>query len=325
MDPHSRVDPQLQPSLDLFNNLTGGKLDLNGLDQVRTMQKSFIEMQLSQLENDPEISISDRVIVGPSENHNLSVRHYLPKALSTPSPALLWIHGGGMVFGQANQDEGLLIQISKSTGCQIFSVEYRLAPEHPYPAPMDDCYAALQWLHQTSAELGIDSNKIVVGGPSAGGGLTAGLCLLARDRGVIPIASQILLFPMIDDRNVFPASETTPDTLIWTRANNQYGWNAYLKNLTQSDEIPIYAAPSRNEDFSKLPPTCIITGELDLFLEENLDYANRLWAVGVPTALNLYPGAYHGFINFAPEADISVHAVQAIITQVKAVARKEKI
>lgn len=323
MSVYSRVDPQLQPSLDLLNSLTGGEIDLSALEQVRAMQQSFTEMQLSQLEDDPEIVIEVRKIPGPPDNKDLLVRHYRPNDLSSQSPALLWIHGGGMVFGQANQDESLLIHLSKVSAYQVFSVEYRLAPEYPYPAPLDDCYAALQWLHQSSTELGIDSARIVVGGPSAGGGLAAGLSLLARDKREYPIASQILFFPMLDDRNTLPPSETHPDTLVWSRANNKYGWDAYLKSIVKSKEIPIYAAPSRTKNFNRLPPACIITGELDLFLQENLDYANQLLAAGIPTSLHLYPGAYHGFINFAPEADISRHAIEAVVNQLSGVAKNE--
>jgi acetyl esterase/lipase len=189
--------------------------------------------------------------------------------------------------------------------CVVASVEYRLAPEHPFPAPVEDCYAALKWLSARSAELGVNRSRIAVGGASAGGGLAAGLALLTRDRAEVEVTFQLLIYPMIDDRNVAPASETVPDTFVWTRENNRMGWRAYLGREPGGADVSPYAAAARATDLTGLPPAYIPVGDLDLFLDENITYAQRLLAAGVPTELHVYPGAFHGFNGFVPSAEIS--------------------
>jgi len=184
------------------------------------------------------------------------------------------------------------------------SVEYRLAPEHPFPAPVEDCYAVLKWLATHATELGVEQNRIAIGGASAGGGLAAGLALLARDRAEVNVAFQLLIYPMIDDRNVAQANETVPDTLLWSRENNLIGWQSYLGGEPGGEDVPAYAAAFRATDLTGLPPTYIPVGELDLFLHENIAYAQRLLQAGVPTELHVYPGAYHGFDIFAPNSDV---------------------
>ena len=155
------------------------------------------------------------------------------------------------------------------------------------------------------AELGIDKSRIAISGGSAGGGLAAGLALLVRDRAEIEVMFQMLIYPMIDDQNITPASDTLQDTLVWSRAKNRFGWNCYMGPLANSAEIPIYAAAFRAKDLSGLPPTLIVVGDLDLFVDENIKYSQRLIQAGVPTELHVYPGAYHGFASFAPMARVS--------------------
>jgi acetyl esterase/lipase len=187
----------------------------------------------------------------------------------------------------------------------VASVEYRLAPEHPFPAPVEDCYAALKWLVAQSTKLGVNTARIAIGGASAGGGLAAGLAVLARDRAEVEVAFQLLIYPMIDDRTITPASATVPDTFVWTRENNLMGWRAYLGREPGGTDVSPYAAAARTTDLRGLPPAYIPVGDLDLFLDENMTYAQRLLAAGVPTELHVYPGAFHGFNGFVPNAEIS--------------------
>jgi acetyl esterase/lipase len=213
-----------------------------------------------------------------------------------PSAGILHIHGGGYVAGTAESMGFMLAPMAAATGCPIVSVEYRLAPETPHPGPVDDCYAALAWLHANAAMLGVDSTRIGVMGESAGGGLAAGLALLARDRGEYALAFQHLIYPMLDDRTCV-AAEPNPWTgeFIWNRQHNLFGWTALLGVAPGGPDVSPYAAAARATDLAGLPPTYIATGALDLFVDENLDYAGRLIRAGVPTELHVYPGAYHGF------------------------------
>jgi acetyl esterase/lipase len=208
-------------------------------------------------------------------------------------------------MGDIEQDDRLMKQMVKRIGCVAVSVGYRLPPEHPFPAPVEDCYAGLQWLFAHAGDLGVDPSRIAIGGASAGGGLAAGLALLARDRAEVQIAFQLLIYPMIDDRNVTPASYAITDPRVWHRESNRLGWKAYLGREGGGDGVSPYAAASRATDLTNLPPTYIPVGTLDLFIDENLEYAQRLIQASVSTELHVYPGAFHGFDVFAPSAAVS--------------------
>ena len=223
-------------------------------------------------------------------------RLYRPAGASSPAPALVWIHGGGYVIGSAAQDDRLCRDWAHRLGMVVASVEYRLAPEDPYPTPLEDCYQVLTWL---AGLPGVDRDRIAIGGASAGGGLAAALALLARDRGEIRPVLQLLSYPMLDDRTLDPALDD-PGFRLWDTASNRFGWGSYL-----GDADPDSAVPARREDLADLPPAWIGVGTLDLFHGEDLTYAARLAAAGVPCEFHEVPGAFHGFDRIAPKAAVS--------------------
>ena len=235
---------------------------------------------------------------------SVSVRVHRPKGLTGPLPGLYSIHGGGYVIGSNLMDDPILDDLCPALGIVAVSVEYRLAPETPYPGPLDDCYRGLQWTHEHAPELGIDPERIGVMGVSAGGGLAAALCLLARERGEPPVAFQLLDQPMLDDRQLTPSSRED-GLAVWTRASNTFGWQAYLGDLYGRADVPETAAPARATDLTGLPPTFVSVGAADGFRDEDIDYAMRLNQAGVPTELHVYPGACHGFNVIARDAAIS--------------------
>jgi acetyl esterase/lipase len=220
---------------------------------------------------------------------------YRPPGATGPTPALLWIHGGGYVIGTAKQDDRLCRRFSRRLNITVASVEYRLAPEHPYPVPLEDCYSALKWLAALPA---VDRERVAIGGASAGGGLAAALALLARDRGEITPTFQLLVYPMLDDRS--SATAESPDYRLWNTRSNRFGWTAYLGNTD-----PQVAVPARREDLGGLPPAWIGVGTHDLFHDEDLAYAARLTDAGVPCQVDVVPGAFHGFDMVAPKAQVS--------------------
>jgi acetyl esterase/lipase len=228
-----------------------------------------------------------------------------PEAAGAGRPGILHVHGGGYVLGSAEMTGPTDAIYAAELGAVSVSVDYRLAPETPHPGPVEDCYAGLAWLAANVEQLGVDPARIVVTGESAGGGLAAALVLLARHRGEIPIAYQHLVFPMLDDRTVTQADPSPyVGQFVWTRDSNRFGWTSLLGGPPGAPDISPFAAPARVEDLAGLPPTFIACGALDLFLEENLDYARRLIRAGVPTELHVYPGAPHGFM-FIPDAAVT--------------------
>lgn len=227
----------------------------------------------------------------------VTVRLFRPTGVAVPAPALLWIHGGGYIIGTAAQDDELCRRFSRELGITVVSVDYRLAPEHPYPTPVEDCYAALTWM---SALPSVDPEHVAIGGASAGGGLAASLALLARDRGEVPVAAQLLVYPMIDDRTVDRDDLDNPGHRLWNQSSNRFGWSAYLGDADRD-----VAVPARRADLAGLPPAWIGVGTLDLFHDEDLAYAERLRAAGVPCDVEVVRGAFHGFDGIVPKADVS--------------------
>ncbi|MEB3981521.1 alpha/beta hydrolase [Mycobacterium sp. 663a-19] len=229
-------------------------------------------------------------------NEHVKVRLHRPTGLPDRAPALLWIHGGGTIMGAAVQDDKYCRKLSRLTGVAVAAVEYRLAPEHPYPAPLDDCYAALLWL---ARQPWVDPDRVAVGGASAGGHFAAAVAQRARDRGDVKLAYQMLVYPMLDDRT--GANPDGQKRIMWTETDNQLAWRWYLDGADPNE-----AVPARREDLTGLPPAWIGVGTLDLFYPECVEYARRLRAAGVTVHEEIVPGAFHAFDQIADRAPISV-------------------
>lgn len=242
----------------------------------------------------PDVTVTEHRI---SPDHALPVLVHRPERPAEdaggPAGGLLWIHGGGLVAGSPQSCQDVCGWLAAELGVVVVAVGYRLAPEHPFPAALDDCHAALRWMHEDAAALGLDRGRIAVAGASAGGGLAATLVQRVHDEGVLPVCFQALLYPMLDDRTVLRPVSRRP-WLVWTPASNRYGWTAYLGHRPREHESRPYVAAARRSDLRGLPPAWIGVGDLDLFHEEDLDYARRLRAAGVACALHEAPGMYHG-------------------------------
>ncbi len=253
----------------------------------------------------PDMIVEDRAAPGFEGAPPVPVRVYRQRTAGAHAPALLWIHGGGMVSGVPLMDERTNIDFARTLGMVVVSVDYRLAPGARSPAQVQDCYSALRWLHENAEHYGIDTDRIAVGGASAGGGLAAGLVLLAHDRGELPIAFQLLVYPMLDDRTVLRDDHRVHGVRAWSKKSNRYGWTAYLGRPPGSDGVSPYAAPARRLDLSGLPSAWIGVGTFDLFHDEDVEYARRLREADVPCELDVIEGAFHGFDAIMPKADVS--------------------
>jgi acetyl esterase/lipase len=303
IDPMDLVDPELRPVLQSWLKsppLVWSEEALPGIRQKSASQArpplaqpAFVERKIPGAAGTPDVRI---VVIGVT-----------PKS-AQPRPAILHIHGGGYIVGSAMEGIASLQQLSSAHSCVVVSVDYRLAPETRFPGSLKDNYSALRWLHANAAELGVDRQRIALLGESAGGGHVAALALAARDRGEVPVALQVMLYPMLDDRT--GSSRAVPPylgTYVWDVAANRFGWSSLLGVPAGSDSVPRGAVPARAASLAGLPPTFIAVGSIDLFVEEDIAYAQRLIQAGVPTELYVAPGGYHGFDLIVPDAKISKH------------------
>ena len=294
------VDPELRPILEAAPDMGVSPEKLPG---ARAVIAAMTQMGLEVA--DPRVTATECFAPGHNGGPNVRVVLYKPQGLAAGAPVVLQIHGGGFLFGTAELGDPRNRAMALAVGCAVASVEYRLAPETAFPGGLDDCYAALVWLHANAAELGLDPARIAIRGESAGGGLAAGLAVMARDLGGPAICFQLLVYPMLDDRTVRAGDNLFTGQFIWDRASNLFAWQSWLGMQPCSDSVPPLAAPGRTTDLAGLPPTCIATAALDLFIDEDLEYARRLIRSGVPTEVHVAPGAFHGFDAMAPEAAVT--------------------
>lgn len=293
-------DPELKAAMEAMPPF--GTVSGDNLAKLRSLRIA----QNAQVPLSEEVERTDITVPGPAGAGDVRLRVHRRKGLEGDQPCIYWIHGGGYVLGTPEQDDQRFDRWCQRFDVVGVAVQYRLAPEHPYPAPVEDCYAGLKWVKAHGAELGIDTSRVGIGGPSGGGGLAAALGLVVRDRAEFDIAYQLLIYPMIDDTRTSVTANW--DVPIWNPASNHFGWSSYLGPLFGTDDIPYHAAPSRATDLSGLPPTYIMVGTLDGFCDEDIAYAQLLNQCGVPVELHVYPGAPHGFEGFAPSAAVSRQA-----------------
>jgi len=317
LDGAQLLDPELVPFAAFIPEVD---LSLAGLAEARA---GFVGLVTSLTQLSELVERTDHTVANsPDPNHPVVVRVHRAKNTTGTLPAIVSIHGGGYVLGSYEMDDGTFDRLCPMLECVGVSVEYRLSPETPYPGPLEDCYAALLWTFEHAEELGIDPSRIGIGGVSAGGGLAAALAILARDRGEVEVAFQLLECPMLDDRQVTPSSQLD-HLLVWSAASNSFGWQSYLGALYGSDSvggsesvgggggsdgadgegrdrggIPGTAAAWREADLSGLPPAYVAVGAADGFRDEDIAYALRLNQAGVATELHVYPGVPHGVTMF---------------------------
>ena len=286
------IHPQLIPFRDQFPTL---ELTSENLVQTRGELNRMTLETAAAIEGFDHIDVADRQIDGPAPGQSLRLRLYSSGEGQGLRPCLLWVHGGGYILGCPEMDEQLLCRKANELGCLVVAVDYRLAPEHPYPAALDDCDEALGWILENASALGVNTKTLALGGASAGGGLAAALALRARDRRPGAIAFQCLIYPMLDHRTGTAAAAGADEYWLWGADHNRFAWAAYLGSNDMTHGVSALASPATAKRLDGLPPTYLCIGDQDLFYEENLDYARRLRDSGVTVDLDIVPGAPHGF------------------------------
>jgi acetyl esterase/lipase len=298
------VDPEIRRALALLP-----RLDYGDPVAVRATMGRFMKLSALAGLRPPAASgveVVDRVApTGPSAG--VRVRVYVPDYRAEPAPAIVYFHGGAFVIGDLDFEHPRCLEMAAATSSVVIAVDYRLAPEHPFPASVEDCYAAFVWATRVASELAIDASRIAVAGASAGGALAAAVTLMARDRGAPAPVFQLLLYPVTDDRMITPSMAAFVDTPGWNRRNSEHMWAHYLGDRRTRAEPSPYAAPARAHDLGGLPPAYVMTAEIDALRDEGLRYAHRLVEAGVPTELHHYPSTFHGFDVLA-DAEISRRA-----------------
>jgi acetyl esterase/lipase len=309
--PPPPFDPELEAALEPLRELLTIPLTLEAIPMLRQPNPALPRATDEDLRRGGAYEVEERTVPGPVGAPDISLLICRPTGAATPTAAIYHIHGGGMISGDNRSGTPEMLELAEPFGLAVVSVEYRLAPENPHPAPVEDCYAGLVWTAEHAAELGIDPERIVVAGGSAGGGLSAAVALLARDRGGPALLGQLLLCPMLDDRNDTPSSHQMTGRGVWDRTANDTGWTALLGNARGGDDMSPYAAPARATDLSGLPPAFLDVGSAETFRDEDVAYATRIWQAGGQAELHVWPGGYHGFDGFAPHAAVSRDAREA--------------
>ncbi|WP_327071442.1 alpha/beta hydrolase [Kitasatospora sp. NBC_01250] len=311
--PAPPVDPELAPVLASFGELLEKPLTPENL-AARQHQDATSRPwpTLQQLQEDGRFEVAQLRAPGVADGPEVRLVSARPAGATGPLPLVYYLHGGGMIMGNAWAVlPGVLREWAQPLGLAVISVEYRLAPQTRYPGPVEDCYAGLRWAAEHAAELGIDAERIIIAGKSAGGGLAAALALLTRDRGgPVPIG-QLLLSPMLDDRGATFSSHQMAGRDLWDRTSNATAWQALLGDRYGAADLPPYAAPARATDLSALPPAYLEVGSAETFRDEVVAYANTLWQCGGEAELHVWSGAFHGFDALAPQAALTRDAREA--------------
>ncbi|MEV6302536.1 alpha/beta hydrolase [Actinoplanes sp. NPDC051861] len=305
-------DPELAAALDVIGAQLPSALTA---DMIQPMRDGALLADLTDddLSREGAFTVARHTVPGPDGDPDIELLVLTPADASGPLPGIYHTHGGGMVLGNNRTGVDGPQDWAREVPAVIVSVEYRLAPEHPHPAPAEDCYAGLVWTAKHAAELGIDPDRLLIAGASAGGGLAAAVTLMARDRGGPALAGQMLLCPMIDDRNDTPSAEQMAGRGVWDRTANDTGWTALLGDARGGPDVSPYAAPARATDLSGLPPAFIDVGSAETFRDEDVAYASRIWQAGGQAELHVWPGGFHGFDMLVPQAAVSQAARAARI------------
>ena len=310
-----KVDPESRVPLDAMNEaMPGGFCSIKDLSARRAALDESLRALAAELPVNPHVETRNEVIAGADGEGSLRVRIYRPTDATGSLPGILFIHGGGMVMGSLDSEHHTAVGLCDAIRAVVVSVDYRLAPEFPAPAAIEDCYAALLWMHRNAHQLGFDSDHVALYGGSAGGGLALATALTARDRDTHVISYVMALYPMIDDRNETESSHAVVDLGIWDRAGNIEAWAWYLGGLEPTQ----YSAPARATDLTGLPPMFIDIGDCDLFLDETRAFAEGVRRSGGDIEFIEYPGAYHASEVFAPEAALSRTITSRRIAALKA-------
>lgn len=309
----ARLDPEVVPGIRQLQALLDYRgVTVEGIGAFRARTDGLFASMMSAMPPNANVEVEERMIPGPAGAPDVRVKVHRPVNQAGTLPGFYHIHGGGMIIGSIDGENAAMAAFVEQVGCVVVSVDYRLAPEHPHPAPVEDCYAGLRWTAEHAAELRIDANRIAVGGESAGGGLSAATVLLARDRGGPKVAFQYLIYPMLDDRNVTPSSrEFVGDWPGWPREMNLLGWKALIGDNVGGDDVSPYAAPARASDLANLPPAYIDCGNLEVFRDEDIEYAGRLMQAGVSVEFHCWPGVFHAWDLAAPSAEVTRRAFTA--------------
>ncbi len=315
-----QVSPELLPMLDFYVSHVGTHFIASfDAEERRRKFAAFMALAAPSEPACPDVRRVDHLCPSREAGRSIPVRSYHPGQRSGLRGGLLLMHGGGFTLGSVSDEDALAASLASLLGSPVVSIDYRLAPEHPGLAPVEDCFDALVWAAAHAGALGFAPDRLALYGQSAGGGLAAGLALLARDRGGPSLTGQVLCYPMLDDRNDQPSRRENDGLGAWDAASNTAAWRELLGAAAGDPcaAVPAYAAPARADDLEGLPPAFIDVGTLDVLLDDAVNYARRLMASGVPAELHVYPGAYHGFDLFGPEAEVSRKAVAARLSAVR--------
>jgi acetyl esterase/lipase len=286
-------------------------LTLDLIPRLREARAALNLVTDDDLRRDGKFTVEERLVPGRPGDPDVSLLICRPTAATGTLGCLYQIHGGGMIVGDNRTGVPDILDWAEELGLVVVSVEYRLAPETPHPGPVDDCYAGLVWTAAHAEELGFDPARLVITGGSAGGGLAAATALMARDQDGPRLLGQLLLCPMLDDRNDSPSTLQMAELGMWNRTANNTGWTALLGAERGGPDVSPYAAPARATDLANLPPAFVDVGSAEIFRDEDVAYASAIWAAGGQAELHVWPGGYHGFDLFAPEARVSQDAKSA--------------